>query len=232
MAAPTIIGTPAFGELVDSGAAITLAVTVSGTGTNRALWAWIGKFGSGSSASVSCVYNTSETMTAVYTQNGSEQTGGILYYLANPTATTANIVATFATQGDIFIMAFVTQDTAQSSPVDVGGTANTSGATSISKEIVTTVDDTLCLSTWYFGGSADSPVPGTGQVDITTDRTLAGGEAAWSSEAQASAGAYTGSYTWTNSAGGDFYVVAIKGAVAPPATGTPNRGLNLLGIGQ
>lgn len=225
MASPTIIGTPAQGRT--NGTSHTQSVTVPGTGSNRALFVITWQGGGGTTPS-SVTYNAG-AMTQVVSLSAAQQINGNMYFLANPTVTTANVVATYAgTNTDTFALAFVLQDCAQSSPVDVSGQNSSAGATSLQKAVTTTTDNTFVVTWMACNPGGTNLTPDTGQTDIAADLAYTNVNAAHSWEEQTTAGSYTGGYSWTGSVGEDLYVAAIK-YLAPSATRAPLR--SLMGVG-
>lgn len=221
-ASPTIIGTPQTGYT--NGTSHTQSITVDSTGQNRCLIVITFQGGLGSEPT-SVTYNSSE-MTKIVDLVGAQQIPGQMFYMADPTTGTHDIVATYAGSADsTSVIGFVLQDCAQSSPLDVSGQANSGGATSLSKEVTTTVNDDILIIWAAWNTSASSINPDAGQTDIVADQTPPSVDYAASWEEAATAGAFTEGYSWTGSTNLDLYVAAIKYQAPTAAASTPTNSL-------
>lgn len=237
MATPTIVGTPVYGEIASG--ALTLSVTVPAAGQNQGLFFVCGQAGS-SAVPTSVTYNGG-AMTQLLNLAAAQQLEGLLYFTANPTTGTHDIVMNFASNVNLFGTAFVLQDVVQASPIDGGsnvgyGQANTGSATSISKSITTATDGDFVIAWAMTSTATTSLTKGGSQTDITAGRTVLSGASdnkyGLSYQLQTTAGAINSSYSWTTNGSSDFFVAALKYVAPSGGGGTPNRGLNLLGVGQ
>lgn len=144
--------------LLDAASAVALGTTTTCTvssytvssGTNTALVVFIGASDATEAdrAISSVTWNTSESLTAGVSTDGPATSNrrAAIYYLLNPTATTANIVVTFAgTVTSSACLAVSYQNVHQSSPIgDTDGVAAGSG-TSASRTLTTTAANSLVL---------------------------------------------------------------------------------------
>ena len=219
-ASPTIIGTPVNGST--NGTAHTQSITVSGVGSNRGLVVVTWQHGGGTSP-VSVKYDGT-FMSTTTTMTAAQQINGNMYFLANPTAATADIVVTYSgSNTDTRVVAFVLQDVAQVSPLDISGQANSGSATSLSKAVVTSTDNTFVV-TWIGAGTAPTTLnPDAGQTEIASAYGGPNGDSAVSWEEQTTAGSYTGGYSWDNATPLDLYVAALKYEAPNASANTTNN---------
>ena len=151
-----------------TGANLTASVAVSGL--NRALVAFVG--GSNTSGTsvispTSVVFNGDETMTSIHTVASGTNRTLSLYYLANPTATTANVVATYgATTNQSQIMvasAYQYCDSVDASIYEALASTAWSSADTVSQAFTTTKGDTVVWGS--FLGTAEAHTPGGGLTE-------------------------------------------------------------------
>lgn len=210
MASPTRIGTDANGRTAAS-TSLTISITVPGTGNNRALIVMCGSEGSNSVPTGVTFGGVS--MTQIYSQLGTQQSAGFMYYLANPAASTANIVISFSPAVAIWGVGATYQDIVQTSGtvVDVSGTANNAGSTSISKSVTTGTNSSIVLTFVVTSAIAASLAPTAPQSQIAAQNGgVVDTKSSASDTPQATAGAISTGFSWTGVAGNDLFVVALK----------------------
>lgn len=141
----------------DSASALTLTRSVTPAGSNRYMLV----MAVGNNASpASAVFNTSETLTSLFTYD--DGTSYINFFgLANPTATTADVVTTFGATAACGVSVCCLTGVAQTSTLDVTGTVN---STNLNRTItVTTTKD----NDWTFSAGRPPAVTLIGQTTIT-----------------------------------------------------------------
>lgn len=225
---PSIIGTPVSSFQAGPTTSWTQSITVP-SGTNTALIVVCNHVGSTTDQS-NVAYNGTN-MVHIVDIAGATELRGSMWYLANPTATTANIVATTVSQTNFYICAFVLQNCGQNSGtvLDISGTATGGSGTSASKAVTTTVANDFMV-TWMGGNpTMTSFVAGGTQSLTATPHTGTGGSFGVSTDTKATAGSYTGSFTWTGSSDFDIYVAGLLSAGGGSSTVLPYRAL--LGVG-
>lgn len=227
-AAPSILGTPVFNQFTTAATTWTQAVTVSTSGQNRCLVVVVNH--NGSNTTQSGVTADGVAMVHIYDQAGAIELRGSVWYLANPHTGTINVIASTASQANLFMTSFVLQDCLQTSAsvLDISGTATAGSGTSASKAVTTSVDSDFMIVWGGFLPATSAFVPGGTQSSFGTGAT-ASGNIAVSWDTKATAGSYTGSYSWTSSSDYDLYVVGLK-YVAPTATSIADTRICLNGI--
>jgi len=211
VAYPTRVGTDA-AQYFASSDPWTMAMTVPSTGQNRALVCVVGIGGAGG-APTSMTWNGTG-MTKIIdgtTLPAQQQTDGVMFYLANPTAATANVVANWGSNKQGFLICATFQDMHQTSGtvIDASGQANTAAGTSISKQITTATDGDVIITWFGIGSTASAHTPGGGQSLIASvlESNI---DAGASDIGQTTAGNITTSWSWTTAASGDLFAVALK----------------------
>ena len=170
-------------------------------------------------------FNGAEALTFLQRDTGQVQTE--LWYLVNPTATTANVVMTYASTGNNFAMAFsvlLLSGVNQSTPIDVHSGSHGNGPT------LSTILTTVANSTWAadcsMGTSNAGITVGAGQT-ARANRIIGSsvdGVGMSTINGQAIAGAET--LSWTQAAGQDWAISAVSlvpDVAAAPATSAPSQ---------
>lgn len=218
-----------------SSTTVSVSVTVS-SGSNRMLViAAYARRTSGvlPAAMTGCTFNTSENFTFVRTdtRNNTMAARTELWYLANPTQTTANVVCTYANNGSDRVQAFnvlYLTGVEPGSAVDAHNGANGTG-TAPSVSITTVTADAWIVDAGI--GDADdlSWTVGSGQTQ-RSNRNLGSGPnhtASSTVDGKASPGAET--MDWSQPGGGDWVLSAV--ALKPAgASASVSRGM-LMGVG-
>lgn len=144
-----------------------------------------------------------------------------IWYLPNPTATTANVVVTYNASRDRprLVSVEVVSGADTSALIDATTTAdNFTTSTSITANLTTTVNDTLLLDACIQVADATDPTftPGTSQTAQINERVLGtfGGKMGHSSKSGGTAGSKT--MSWTSSQNAQIQSVAI--AITPGAS--------------
>ncbi len=213
MATPTIVGTPV-SAAKSSSATWTQSITVPSTGSNRALIVLIAYDGGNASPTVA-TWNTTETLSVLHHYTATQQAHADILYLANPTATTANISLTFLGASVGAIIAATYQDMAQSSPTDVTDASNTGSGTSVTKSVTTTVDSDIIISWFAVGNGATGLTASNSQSIIGSEADTTDFKVLASDLPLATAGSQSIGYSWTGTNSGEQYIAALKYAAAP-----------------
>lgn len=215
MAAPSITGTP-IGAAFASSSTWTQSYTVSGTGSNRGLLVIVAVNQVNTDPTGVTFDGVALSLIAGFDGLGIQ--GTTFWFLANPTTTTADIVVslTDARIGQIHIMDL--QDVASTSPVDASGQAGDGSASSQTKQITTTVADTLVISSMAVGAGAITSFADSQTTILSTATTGTIVSLRSSQSTQAVAGNVTHSYSWTTARANDECVISLKPYVAPTNT--------------
>lgn len=182
----------------------------------------------------SVVFNGTESLTK--SEVASSNAHASFWYKVNPTATTANVVATFSgTYGDdrgIVITALNLSGTLAGTPMGADGNASSASAATITKQITSTADNSL-----IFAVCTKRPHTGTftvdaGQTEITNQAqagTTSGCNAGLSYKLQATAGNVTLGYD--GDAGDEWGIVVAEvkaAAETPTVTTSANKSAKVL----
>ena len=227
---PTIIGTPVSQLFTTGASTFTQAITIPNTGQNTSLIVVCNHLGS-STNQTGVTYN-GNAMTHIVNIAASTELNGSMWFLAAPTATTANIVVTpSGVQNNFFLVAFALQDCVQSSgsvlDVVTHGTAGT--GTSASLAATTTVAGDFMVI-WIGGNpTLTSFVAGGTQTNQGNTTLNTSGSMAVSTDSFASIGSYTGSYSWTGLSDYDIYVAGLK-YQAPAGTVVTASTMMMMGV--
>lgn len=192
---------------------LTKSITVA-SGTTLLLVS-IGLAG-GCACSTGVTYNGSNlTSIASSTTN----VDSAMYYMTNPTATTANVVASFSSAFDRATVMTITQlSGTATSPIGTTGTASGTGNT-MSKAITTVADNSYIFDSVSERNNHTFTVGGS-QTQITNQSqsgTLVNGTDGVSYQTTTTAGSHTMSWTSDNGADGwDIVAVEIKASLATP----------------
>ena len=160
--------TDAYG--VSDAATTTVGITVANN-TNRILVALIGLGNStGASQISSVVFNGSESFTAIGTisDNGEDEACDI-WYLVNPTATTANVVVTYDGTPDASVNVVSLYGVDQSDPIGTIAQSNAldgEGSTDWTTNITTDTANSWLLDVVNFGYYNDTGIPDAGQTEL------------------------------------------------------------------
>lgn len=198
-----------------SGGVVTISMTPSGSNTIM-----LGTHhGQGNTGVTSMVFNTSENLAAAVENTNAPYSG--IWYVVAPTATTANLVITFAGGGSHGGTGMVLTGAVQSSPI--GTTLNTTAGTgtTASATFTTGTDNSLNVDALAIdsSGSTQSPtVSGTNQTGRTDFAPSSFNQGATSTQSTTTAGSYTMSWSWGSSKQYSQAAVEIKPFVAAPAT--------------
>lgn len=235
MASPSKIG--ATGS-VESNSAVSLTVSsyaLSGAGSNRILLVFVQTFAT--PTGMTATWNTSEVATNLIANSANQLSVQNVFYLINPTATTANLVVAWTGSLDqCTVTCIVLQDAKQTSPSDStpsvsgGGT----GATSSTDSVTTGTDNSAIFNYTVIASTGSLPVAqGSGTLVVNYTRT---GTSKQLNEvvllATTTAGANNVGLDWTGSSSYDKCSFSIKYEAPAVDTGTTKRGLALVGVGQ
>lgn len=163
-------------------------------------------------------WNTSETMSEAIETTPNAWTNTI-WQLANPTATTANVVISFSTNIDRpkIAVAYAVANVDTAVMTEATGTGYASSGTGISTSITTLTDNALIIDMATQVGTNDF-TPAGDQTQFV-DQTVTGsfsGHFGSSAKTLASAGATTMTWTSAGSAEWESCAIALKAAVAAP----------------
>lgn len=218
-----------------SSTTVSVSVTVS-SGSNRMLViaAYARRTSGVLPAAISgCTFNTSENFTFVRTdtRNNNMAARTELWYLANPTETTANVVCTYANNGSDRVQSFnvlYLTGVEQVSSVDAHNGANGNG-TAPSVSITTVTADAWIVDSGIGDADGFSWTVGSGQTQ-RSNRNLGSGPnhtASSTVDGKASPGAET--MDWSQPGGGDWVLSAVAFKPAG-ASSSVSRGM-LMGVG-
>ncbi len=205
---PTRIGTDA-SAIFTSSNPWTLAVDTGSTGSNRAL-VCIDMNNGGLATSMT--YNGA-AMTNLTTFAAVEQVNSSVFFIANPTTGSNNVVVNFAGNraGALYCSSY--QDMAQSSPLDStahGDLANSSNS-GMTTSITTTVDSDIILTWIAVANITGTMTPNSPQAAISIQRSETDYLTLGSDMPQATAGSPTPGYHWsTVSTNGEQMLVSLK----------------------
>lgn len=237
MASPTVVGTPVSGA-VSSAASLTVSITVPATGSNQVLIVVASASGGNNAAfdgTGSVKYNGT-SMTKIANGTASQLMAGLMYYLAAPTQTTANIVLTMdgaVGAKDIQMTAFVLQDCVQASGSVVDGTLgnqSSAGTTSSSISYTTSVNNSAIIGWQGVGTGSTSLVAGQTLIKSSTPGVASIALTGVELFAQTTAGTQSMTWSWTTSHEMEAWAIGLK-YVAPPSTVSPHL-LSLMGVGS
>ncbi len=215
MATPTIIGTPT-SQAVSAGANpwTQSSFTVSGAGSNRALIVVMHNQ-AGDAAPTSVTWNAGgEALTKIIDLTYVQEASMRVYYLANPTATTADVVLNFAGNRIGAFWCVVYQDMVQTSGsvVDVSGQSNNASTTHPTVAITTTVANDIVLSFNVSNIGALVMTPDAPQNQIASEALTTGNYRSNLSDMPAvSTGSLTTGFTYSGSTvPEDMFAFALK----------------------
>ncbi len=218
-ASPARTGTDISAELAN-GASNTVAMTVP-SATNSALICLVGRNGqNGAPDAVKWQGSGGTSLTQIYNVSGAQQTTGLMYYLANPTAATDNIYVDWATtnlDNGGFLFCATYQDMHQDSGtvLDTSGHQNSGSSNHPTQSVTTSVDSDIVISWVGSNVAAGTMSPDSPQSQIASQVTDLRMSANASDQPQDTAGAITSGFTFSGLATSeDLYVVALKYAAA------------------
>lgn len=186
----------------------TLSLTVA---SGASLWVGVSNANaSGDAATVT--WNTTEALTKAVSRTPGGFTTDALWYLANPTPGTHNIVATFSSLCESTVIAISLTGT-DASPL--GATASNGGtATSGSTSVTTTTDNSVVVDMITVNGNQALTATGSGQT-IRQDfahNVSSGWEDGASTMTTTTAGSYAPAYSWSPSRIWNQVAVEVKAA--------------------
>lgn len=218
-------GTPGSGNSGGAGAyTCTISSLTVPSGSNQILLVGIGfgYKGSGNVTPDSVVFNTSESCTKLGDYNLGLYSGVSLWYLKNPTATTADVVAGWSDSFRTAMVAAVFSGVHQTTPfgtpagnTGTGTTAATVDVGSASGEVVVDVVGAVRYN------SATQPTQGAGQTFLAWNQSSVDDSTAAMAAMSYEAGATTTTMSWTLADAGDdwsSYGVALKPAATSGTT--------------
>ncbi len=216
MATPTIIGTPT-SQAVSAGANpwTQSSFTVSGAGSNRALIVVMHNQ-AGDAAPTSVTWNAGgEALTKIIDLACVQEASMRVYYLANPTATTADVVLNFAGNRIGAFWCVVYKDMVQTSGsvVDISGQSNSASTTHPTVAITTTVANDILLSFNVSNIGALVMTPDAPQNQIASEAFTTGNYRSNLSDTPVvSTGSITTGFTYSGSPGvpEDMFAFALK----------------------
>ena len=212
---PSLTGASTTYASTVASSSFTFTHTVPSTGSNRGLVVVL-FCDSGNNTCVDSVKwggSGGTSMTKIVNVAGGVVGGGIMYFLAAPTASTDSVYVHITSgTANINAVAFNLQDVNQSSPIDATA-ANVNGTGSSGTQSVTTSANKSLVIAWNLlqVGTVTNIAPGAGQTGISSLKGV--GDARFlniSYIQKASAGAQSTSYTWTTSSGYDYFVTSLK----------------------
>lgn len=233
----------AVGTITNSTSSTTAALTITtaftqAVATNAVMVVVVSSASGTTDTTVSGVtWNTSETFTSAGANCTHVQTAASvkwrssIWYLVNPTATTANVVVTWSGTGadraqgyTIYSLSGVNQST----PVDVCAKA-LGATTAVSNTIVTTVDNDLIIDNVTSSDGSGTWAVGTGTQRVNRDLNSAGNDEKQLSSTLPLATAGSQAMTWTGVLNLEW--VSVAAAFQPASTSACNGGLLLMGVG-
>jgi len=203
MPAPTVVGTPVSNRYGD------LSVTVPGTANH--LLAGAGYSHGGTPVTETITFGGVSMTAIVEAQQGPHFSTQVMFGLADPTPSTANIVAGPSGTANRCAIAFSGVDNA-----NAYGATNTNTGTSTSPTVTITVGaDGLAVAFLRYGGTGTTITPGTDETVRTSTLVDGGGIAILT---KTGTGSVTFAPTLSESSGWELAAVSLNGTAAggPP----------------
>lgn len=206
----------------------TFSCTVPALGTDQNRAVWVVAMDNHTAMLTGTTFD-GVAMTAVVNIAAAQNDRIIVYFLANPSAGTFNVVETYSeSRSDGTSYCFTTQDTAQSSPIDGTVHGSDSSGTSLTDSITPTLNGAMIVDAANIGHAASNLAVVAGQTALGTNVNTNHNN--WISyNTQVTAGAISMGWTWTTSVIFDHYVWAVK-YLAPTVAASGGGGARYIPI--